>query len=274
MGDGLAASYPRKKRFTFSFLSIEEDFGRGRILIWRVEHHSTQDIAGRRTGGFFLAEKRFTFAFLSIEEDFGKGRILIWRVEHHSTQDIAGRRTGGFFLAEKRFTFAFLSIREDFGRRRNRIGRTMDRIRQCGAYGNTARCDGQRSALHQPLHGAAFLKTDWRLLVRCAFRFRPYSGARALPGGQTDTFISLPNGSWNLAPAHFSPHTCQRLCTIPPFLPYASSSGKAMDKRPELPCLQNAAHRIRRCCILCNAQKYSTAANAVRSKGARGLILL
>ncbi len=47
-----------------------------------------------------------------------------------------------------------------------------------------------------------------------------------------------------------------------------------MDKRPELPCLQNAAHRIRRCCILCNAQKYSTAANAVRSKGARGLILL
>ena len=136
------------------------------------------------------------------------------------------------------------------------------------------RCIGHRSTLHRPTHGAVFLKTDWRLLVRCAFRFRPYSGARALPGGQTDTFISLPNGSWNLAPAHFSPHTCQRLCTIPPFLPYASSSGKAMDKRPELPCLQNAAHRIRRCCILCNAQKYSTAANAVRSKGARGLILL
>lgn len=47
-----------------------------------------------------------------------------------------------------------------------------------------------------------------------------------------------------------------------------------MDKRPEQTCLQNAAHRIRRCCILCNAQKYGTAANAVRSKGARGLILL
>lgn len=47
-----------------------------------------------------------------------------------------------------------------------------------------------------------------------------------------------------------------------------------MGKRPELPCLQNAAHRIRRCCILCNAQKYGTAANAVHSKGARGLILL
>ena len=85
---------------------------------------------------------------------------------------------------------------------------------------------------------------------------------------------SLSNGSWNLAPAHFSSHTCQRHCTIPPFLPYANSSGKAMDKRPERPCLQNAAHRIRRCCILCNAQKYGTAANAVRSKGARGLILL
>ena len=212
--------------------------------------------------------------FFLLRKTSERERILIWRVEHHSTQDIEGRRTGGFFLAEKRFTFAFLSIEEDFGRRRNRIGRTMDRIRQCGAYGNTARCIGHRTALHQPLHGAAFLKTDRRLLVRCAFRFRPYSGARALPGGQTDTFISLPNGSWNLAPAHFSPHTCQRLCTIPPFLPYASSSGKAMDKRPELPCLQNAAHRLRRCCILCNAQKYSTAANAVRSKGARGLILL
>lgn len=159
-------------------------------------------------------------------------------------------------------------------RGRNRIGREMGRIRQCGAYGHAARCIGHHSALHRPLHGAAFLKTDWRLLVRCAFRFRPYSGARALPGGQTDTFISLPNGSWNLAPAHFSPHTCQRHCTIPPFLPYANSSGKAMDKRPELPCLQDAAHRIRRCCILCNAQKYGTAANAVRSKGARGLILL
>ena len=47
-----------------------------------------------------------------------------------------------------------------------------------------------------------------------------------------------------------------------------------MDKRPELLCLQTAAHRIRQCCILCNAQKYGTAANAVRSKGARGLILL
>ena len=42
-----------EKRFTFAFLSIEEDFGKGRILIWRVEHHSTQDIAGRGTGGFF-----------------------------------------------------------------------------------------------------------------------------------------------------------------------------------------------------------------------------
>ena len=55
-----------EKRFTFSFLSIEKDFGKGRILIWRVEHHSTQDIAGQRTGGFFLAEKRFTCPFLSI----------------------------------------------------------------------------------------------------------------------------------------------------------------------------------------------------------------
>ena len=70
---GLTVSSSLKKRFTFSFLSIEEDFGRERILIWRVEHHSTQDIEGRRTGGFFLAEKRFTFAFLSIEEDLGKG---------------------------------------------------------------------------------------------------------------------------------------------------------------------------------------------------------
>ena len=66
-----------EKRFTFAFLSVEEDFGKGRVLIWRVEHHSTQDIAERRTGGFFLAEKRFTFSFLSIEEDFGRGRILI-----------------------------------------------------------------------------------------------------------------------------------------------------------------------------------------------------
>ena len=56
--------------------------------------------------------------------------------------------------------------------------------------------------------------------------------------------------------------------------PMQNSSGKAMDKRPERPCLQDAAHRIRRCCILCNAQKYGTTANAVRSKGARGLILL
>lgn len=55
-----------EKRSSFSFLSIEEDFGKGRILIWRVERHSTQDIAGRRAGGFFLAKKRFTFAFLSI----------------------------------------------------------------------------------------------------------------------------------------------------------------------------------------------------------------
>ena len=47
-----------------------------------------------------------------------------------------------------------------------------------------------------------------------------------------------------------------------------------MGKRPEQRCQQNAAHRIRQCCILCNAQKYGTAANAVRSKGARGLILL
>ena len=47
-----------------------------------------------------------------------------------------------------------------------------------------------------------------------------------------------------------------------------------MDKRPEQRCLQNAAHRIHRRCILCNAQKYGTAANAVRSNGARGLILL
>lgn len=68
-----------EKRFTFSFLSIEEDFGRERILIWRVKHHSTQDIAGRWADGFFLAEKRFTFAFLSIEEDFGRGRNCIGR---------------------------------------------------------------------------------------------------------------------------------------------------------------------------------------------------
>ena len=177
-------------------------------------------------------------------------------------------------MRKKRFSFPFLSIGEDFGRGRNRIRRKMDRIRQCGAYGNTARCDGQRSALHQPLHGAAFLETDWRLPMRCAFRQHPYGGARASSGGQMSQSYSLSNGSWNLAPAHFSSHTCQRHCTIPPFLPYANSSGKAMDKRPERPCLQNAAHRIRRCCILCNAQKYGTAANAVRSKGARGLILL
>lgn len=189
-------------------------------------------------------------------------------------EDIADSGLTASSSRKKRFTYPFLSIEEDFGRVRNCIGREMGRIRQCGAYGNAARCIGHRSTLHRPSHGAVFLETDCCLLVHCSFRFRPYSGARALPGGQTDTFISLPNGSWNLAPAHFSPHTCQRLCTIPPFLPYASSSGKAMDKRPELPCLQNAAHRIRRCCILCNAQKYSTAANAVRSKGARGLILL
>ena len=70
---GLTVSSSLKKRFTFAFLSIEEDFGRERVLIWRVEHHSTQDIAGRRAGGYFLAEKRFPFSFLSIEEDFGKG---------------------------------------------------------------------------------------------------------------------------------------------------------------------------------------------------------
>ena len=149
-----------EKRFTFSFLSIEEDFGRERILIWRVKHHSTQDIEGRWAGGFFLAEKRFTFSFLSIEEDFGRERILIWRVEHHSTQDIAGQRTGGFFLAEKRFAFAFLSIEEDFGKGRNCIGREMGRIRQCGAYGNAARCIGHRSTLHRPSYGAVFLETD------------------------------------------------------------------------------------------------------------------
>lgn len=136
-----------EKRFTFAFLSIEEDFGRERILIWRVKHHSTQDIAGRWPDGFFLAEKRFTFSFLSIEKDFGKGRNLIWRVEHHSTQDIAGRWAGGFFLAEKHFTFAFLSIEEDFGRGRNCIGREMGRIRQCGAYGNAVRCIGHCTAL-------------------------------------------------------------------------------------------------------------------------------
>ena len=119
-----------------------------------------KDIEGRRAGGFFLAEKRFTFAFLSVEEDFGKGRVLIWRVEHHSTQDIAERRTGGFFLAEKRFTFSFLSIEEDFGRGRNCIGREMGRIRQCGAYGNAARCIGHRSTLHRPSYGAVFLETD------------------------------------------------------------------------------------------------------------------
>lgn len=175
---------------------------------------------------------------------------------------------------KKRFTFSFLSIEEDFGKGRNCIGREMGRIRQCGAYGNAARCIGHRSTLHRPSHGAVFLKTDWRLLVRCAFRLQPYSGARASSGRQTSQSFSLHNGSRNFAPAHFSPHTCQRHCTIPPFLPYANSSGKAMDKRPERPCLQNAAHRIRRCCILCNAQKYGTAANAVRSKGARGLILL
>ena len=60
---GLTVSSSLKKRFTFSFLSIEEDFGRERILIWRVEHHSTQDIAGRRTGGFFLAEKALHLPF-------------------------------------------------------------------------------------------------------------------------------------------------------------------------------------------------------------------
>ena len=157
---GLTVSSSLKKRFTFAFLSIEEDFGRGRILIWRMEHLSTQDIEGRRTGGFFLAEKRFTFAFLSIEEDFGRERILIWRVEHHSTQDIEGRWAGSFFLAEKRFTFAFLSIEEDFGRGRNCIGREMGRIRQCGAYGHAARCIGHRSTLHRPTHGAVFLETD------------------------------------------------------------------------------------------------------------------
>ena len=177
-------------------------------------------------------------------------------------------------LRKKRFAFAFLSIREDFRRERNRNRREMGQIRQCGAYAIAAHCDDQRSALHRPLHGTAFLKTDWCLPVCCAFRLQPYSGARASSGGQTSQSFSLHNGSRNFAPAHFSPHTCQRHCTIPPFLPYANSSGKAMDKRPERPCLQNAAHRIRRCCILCNAQKYGTAANAVRSKGARGLILL
>lgn len=47
-----------------------------------------------------------------------------------------------------------------------------------------------------------------------------------------------------------------------------------MDRIRQCGAYGNAAHRIRRCCILCNAQKYGTAANAVRSKGARGLILL
>ena len=151
---GLTVSSSQKKRFTFSFLSIEEDFGKGRILIWRVEHHSTQDIAGRRTGGFFLAEKRFIFAFLSIEEDFGRERILIWRVEHHFTQDIAGRRAGGFFLAEKRFTFAFLSIEEDFGKGRNCIGRRWGEsgsaVRMATQHAASAigvRCIGHRTAL-------------------------------------------------------------------------------------------------------------------------------
>ena len=149
-----------EKRFTCPFLSIGEDFGRGRILIWRVEHHSTQNIAGRWAGDFILAEKRFTFSFLSIGEDFGRGRFPIWRVEHHSTQDIAGRRTGGSSIAEMRFTFAFLSIGEDFGKGRILIRREMGRIRQCGAYGNAARCIGHRSTLHRSSHGAAFLETD------------------------------------------------------------------------------------------------------------------
>lgn len=48
---------------------------------------------------------------------------------------------------KKRFAFSFLSIEEDFGRGRNCIGREMGRIRQCGAYGNAARCIGHRTAL-------------------------------------------------------------------------------------------------------------------------------
>ena len=60
---GLTVSSSLKKRFTFSFLSIEEDFGRERILIWRVEHHSTQDIEGRWADGFLLAEKALHLLF-------------------------------------------------------------------------------------------------------------------------------------------------------------------------------------------------------------------
>ena len=157
---GLTVSSSLKKRFTFSFLSIEEDFGRGRILIWRVEHHSTQDIEGRRTGGFFLAEKRFTFAFLSIEEDFGKGRILIWRVEHHSTQDIAGRRTGGFFLAEKALHLPF-SIHS------RRLRKEEESNWEDDGPNQAVRCIWQHSALRWPTQCAASA-----IARRCVFEDR------------------------------------------------------------------------------------------------------
>ena len=149
-----------EKRFTFAFLSVEEDFGKGRNQIGRKENHSTQNIEDGELAASPSRKKRFTFPFLSIREDFGRGRNRIRRKENYSTQNIADDGLAASSSRKKRFTFPFLSIREDFGRRRNRIGRTMDRIRQCGAYGNAARCIGHRSTLHRPSHGAVFLETD------------------------------------------------------------------------------------------------------------------
>ena len=97
--------------------------------------------------------------FYPFEKTSEGGRNRIRRKENYSTQNRVDDGLAAFFSRKKRFTFSFLSIEEDFGRGRNCIGREMGRIRQCGAYGNAARCIGHRSTLHRPSHGAVFLET-------------------------------------------------------------------------------------------------------------------
>lgn len=144
------------------------------------------------------------------------------------------------------------------------------------------RCVWQRSTLHRPSHGAASA-----IARRCVF------GDRLMPAGAL--FLSIPalqrsKGVAGRANGHvpLSPKRKLEPCTrtfltsylpealhLPTFPTLCKQQRKGNGQEAgALPCLQNAAHRIRRCCILCNAQKYGTAANAVRSKGARGLILL